>query len=322
MLKDNPPHVKHSTPHCSVLLNEILTLIVLKDNGQYLDCTLGAGGYSRAILKKQVNCFVTGIDRDPTVKKFASTLKNEFGKRFNFIQGNFADTRKLRGQQFDGILLDLGMSSMQVDNAERGFSFKHEGPLDMRMNNHGISAQEFIASASEQDLADVIYKYGEEVQSRQIASNIIKKRKISPINTTIQLADIVREKMHYTNSKIDPATKTFQAIRIYINQELEFLQAFLDHLKQLIRPGGRVLFVSFHSLEDKIVKAFLQNHSIKKIARSKYSKAEVHIEKNKWLKIITKKPVIPSRQEILFNPRSRSAKLRVAERNEEYNVIK
>lgn len=313
MLEKNKRHITSSAPHCSVLLNEVLEHIALKDNGRYLDCTFGAGGYTKAILQK-ANCSVTALDQDPTVEKFASVVKSEFGERFEFIQTNFADAKeKLNGKKFDGIVLDLGISSMQVDTAARGFSFMHDGPLDMRMGNYGISAKEFIASASEEEIADVIYKYGEEVQSRQIASNIVKMRALEPIETTLQLADIVRSAMHYRKSKIDPATKTFQAIRIYINKELESIERLLNDAKGMLNPGSRILVVSFHSLEDVIVKAFFKENSIKKVARSKYSKQPIEIEEDKWLRLITKKPVVPSREEVISNPRSRSARLRVAE---------
>jgi len=313
MLEKNKQHITSSAPHCSVLLDEVLEYIVLKDKGQYLDCTFGAGGYTKAILQN-ANCFVTALDQDPTVEKFANVVKREFGERFEFIQTNFADAKeKLKNKKFDGIVLDLGISSMQVDTAERGFSFMYDGPLDMRMGNDGISAKEFIASASEEEIADVIYKYGEEVQSRQIASNIVKMRALEPIETTLQLANIVRSAMHYRKSKIDLATKTFQAIRIYINKELESIERFLDDVKDMLKPGGRILVVSFHSLEDAIVKTFFKENSIKKVARSKYSKQPIEIEEGKWLRLITKKPVVPSREEVISNPRSRSARLRVAE---------
>ena len=313
MLEKNKRHITSSAPHCSVLLNEVLEYIALKDKGQYLDCTFGAGGYTKAILQS-ANCSVTALDQDPTVEKFANVVKSEFGKRFEFIHTNFADAKgKLNGKKFDGIVLDLGISSMQVDTTERGFSFMHDGPLDMRMGNDGISAKDFIASASEEEIANVIYKYGEEVQSRQIASNIVKMRALEPIETTLQLADIVRSAMHYRKSKIDPATKTFQAIRIYINKELESIERFLKSTKEMLNPGGRILVVSFHSLEDVIVKDFFKENSIKKVARSKYSKQPIEIEEGKWLKLITKKPIVPSREEVISNPRSRSARLRVAE---------
>lgn len=321
MLEKRNTQTISSSPHCSVLLREVLEHISLKDNGRYLDCTFGAGGYTRAILQK-ADCYVTGLDQDPTVKRYVSNIKNAFGKKFDFIQTNFAEAKnKLAGKKFDGIVLDLGISSMQVDTAERGFSFMHDGPLDMRMGNDGISAKEFIANATEEDIANVIYKYGEEVQSRQIAKNIVKIREVEPIETTLQLAEIVRNAMHYRKSKIDPATKTFQAIRIYINKELESIEKLLNDSKDLLSPGGRILVVSFHSLEDSIVKTFFKENSIKKIARSKYSKKPLEIEEGKWLEVITKKPILPSREEVVSNPRSRSARLRVAKKIGGENVV-
>ena len=302
------------SPHCSVLLNEVLEYLAPLDNKRYLDCTFGAGGYSRAILEK-ANCFVTGLDQDPTVMKFVDQLSDQFGNRFEFFQTNFADSRtKLAGQKFDGVVLDLGISSMQVDNADRGFSFMQEGPLDMRMSASGMSAAEFIANASEEEIANVIYKYGEEVQSRQIAKSIVEARGIEPIKSTLQFAEIVRNAMHYRKSKIDPVTKTFQAIRIYINKELESLESFLKGIDDMLVPGGRIVVVSFHSLEDSIVKYFFRDHSAKKVARSKYSRELESDEEGKWLKIITRKSISPAREEVIRNPRSRSARLRVAEK--------
>lgn len=301
-------------PHHSVLLSEVIEQLKPEANKRYLDCTFGAGGYTKAILNS-CNCNVSAIDQDPNVKKYALEIKENFGKRFEFLEGNFADALNLSaGARYDGIVLDLGVSSMQLDEAERGFSFMRDGLLDMRMNATGYSAADFIAESSEELIADVIYKYGEEVQSRQIARKIVLEREKEPITTTIRLAEIVRSAMHYRKSKIDPATKTFQAIRIYINKELESLERFLNNLKDMLKPGARILIVSFHSLEDTIVKTFFRNHSAKKIARSKYAKKPENIDETKWLKIITKKPILPNSNEIRINYRSRSARLRVAER--------
>jgi 16S rRNA (cytosine1402-N4)-methyltransferase len=312
--------ITQSAPHCSVLLSEVLEHISPKNGGKYLDCTFGAGGYTKAILKK-ADCFVTSLDQDPTVEKYVNEVKSEFGNKFDFVLTNFADAKeKLGGRKFDGIVLDLGISSMQVDIAERGFSFMQDGPLDMRMGNRGISAKEFIEFASEEEIANVIYKYGEEVQSRQIAKNIVKMRELTPIETTLQLAEIVRDSMHYRKGKIDPATKTFQAIRIYINKELESIERLLADLEDMLEPRGKILVVSFHSLEDSIIKSFFKEKSMKKVARSKYSTDQIKIEDGKWLKLITKKPIVPSREEVMNNPRSRSARLRVAEKMEGKNV--
>ncbi|GAB4163922.1 MAG: 16S rRNA (cytosine(1402)-N(4))-methyltransferase RsmH [Rickettsiaceae bacterium] len=300
--------------HYPVLLAEVLEHLSLKDGNKYLDCTFGAGGYTKAILASK-DCQVIALDQDPTVKIFADEVKREFGDKFAFMQTNFVNAaQKLDGNKFNGIVLDLGISSMQVDQAERGFSFMQDGPLDMRMSNKGITAAEFLETAEESEIANVIYKYGEEVQSRSIAKAIVEYRQKSSIDTTAKLADIVRNSMHYRNGKIDTATKTFQAIRIFINKELESLEQFLAISESLLLPGGRLVVVSFHSLEDSIVKNFFKSHSLKKVAKSKYAKEPEIIEDGKWLKVVTKKPVVPSRAEILLNNRSRSAKLRAAEK--------
>lgn len=313
-------HRDNNCPHFPVMLSEVITNIQLKNGGTYLDCTFGAGGYTRAILQS-ANCNVYSIDQDQAVTIFSDLLQNEFGDRFHFIESNFADiAKKLPNIKFDGIVLDLGVSSMQLDQAERGFSFMRDGPLDMRMSSSGIKAAEFIATATEKEIADVIYRYGQEVQSRAIAHNIVKNRAENKIDTTLQLADIVRNAMHYRKGKIDPATKTFQAIRIFINKELDSLEQFLKNLNQLLLPGGRIIVVSFHSLEDSIVKNFFNDNAIKKIAKSKYCKEPKIIDESKWLEIINKKALTPSREEIIANPRSRSAKLRIAQKVERENA--
>jgi 16S rRNA (cytosine1402-N4)-methyltransferase len=308
------PNMPTTSPHYPVLVSEIIENLKPENNKRYLDCTFGAGGYTQAILAAS-NCFVTAIDQDPNVLKYTTKLQAEYKERFQFIEGNFANAKELlKGIQYDGVVLDLGVSSMQLDEGERGFSFMRDGNLDMRMNSSGYSAADFIAGASEAEIADVIYKYGEEVQSRQIAKMIVEERQKEPIISTLKLAEIVRNSMHYRKAKIDPATKTFQAIRIYINKELESLEHFLNNLNDILKPGARILVVSFHSLEDSIVKSFFKAHSAKKVARSKYAKEPENNDISKWLKTITKKPILPTSKEILENHRSRSARLRVAEK--------
>ncbi|MDP4709244.1 MAG: 16S rRNA (cytosine(1402)-N(4))-methyltransferase RsmH [Rickettsiaceae bacterium] len=299
-------------PHMPVLLTEVLEYLILEDGKKYLDCTFGAGGYTKAILSS-VNCSVVALDQDPTVSVYVDAIKQEFGQRFEFVQTNFAEAKsKLGNRKFDGIVLDLGVSSMQIDSAKRGFSFMKDGPLDMRMGNADSTAAEFIANATEEEIANVIYKYGEEVQSRQIAKKIVETRLVQPITTTLQLAEIVREAMHFRKAKIDPATKTFQAIRIHINKELESLEKLLNEMEELLEPGGRILVVSFHSLEDSIVKYYFKEHSPKKVARSKYAKELEVFNKEEWLQMITKKAVTPTQEEVQSNPRARSSRLRVA----------
>lgn len=304
-------------PHKPVLLSEMIRNLQPEDGKKYLDCTFGAGGYTQAILRSS-NCSVTAIDQDANVLKYAKRIQSVYKKRFEFIEGNFANAKKfLNENQYDGIVLDLGVSSMQLDEGSRGFSFIHDGNLDMRMNNsNGYTAADFIATSSETTIADIIYKYGEEVQSRQIAKKIVEERKKKPILSTLELAEIIRGAMHYRKGKIDPATKTFQAIRIYINKELESLEYFLSNINGLLNPGARIIIVSFHSLEDSIVKSFFKNNSIKKVSISKYSKMPENSDVTKWLKIITKKPVLSTSIEIKNNHRSRSARLRAAEKTE------
>ncbi|CAK6518612.1 16S rRNA (cytosine(1402)-N(4))-methyltransferase RsmH [Rickettsia helvetica] len=298
--------------HIPVMLNEMLANLAPKDGESYLDCTFGAGGYSKAILES-CYCYVTSLDRDPHVIKKAEEIKQNYGERFDFIETNFADSfTKLKEKKVDGIVLDLGVSSMQLDIADRGFSFLHDGPLDMRMSGQGLSAEEFVNMAEEKELADVIYKYGDESFSRRIAKRIVEYRKTARIDSTSKLAEIVRSSIGFRKSKIDPATKTFQAIRIYINDELGELERFLANVKNILKKDGRLVVVSFHSLEDRIVKNFFKENSEKPIARSKYAKDDMAIDPNKWLKIITNKALASSDKEVGLNIRARSAKLRAA----------
>lgn len=310
--------------HIPVLINEMLMNLAPKSGEVYLDCTFGAGGYSKAILASAY-CSVTGLDRDPFAAEYAQLLAKE-NDRFSFIHTDFAQSYLLlKDKKFNGIVMDLGVSSMQLDTPSRGFSFMKDGPLDMRMESEGISAADFIASASEEEIADVIYKYGEEPASRKIAKAIVTNRKITPIDTTFKLAEIVRSCVKFRGGLIDPATKTFQAIRIWVNKELQQIEEFLDQAKNLLLPGGRIVIVSFHSLEDSIIKSFFKKHSPRHVARSKYAKIneqeENSLDENIWLQILTKKPISPTEQERKENMRSRSAKLRAAIRIRGENVI-
>ena len=304
--------------HIPVMLNEMLANLAPQDGESYLDCTFGAGGYSKAILES-CNCYVTALDRDPNVIKRAERIKQNYSTRFDFIETNFADSfAKLKEKKFDGIVLDLGVSSMQLDIADRGFSFLHDSPLDMRMSGQGLSAEEFINTVEEKELADILYKYGDESFSRRIAKRIVEYRKTARINSTGKLAEIVRNSIGFRKGKIDPATKTFQAIRIYINDELRELERFLANVQNILNKDGRLVIVSFHSLEDRIVKHFFKENSEKPVARSKYSKDDTVIDPNKWLKIITNKAEAPSDKEVELNVRARSAKLRAAKAIYEY----
>ncbi len=297
--------------HTPVMLKEVIEALSPKAGEIHLDCTFGAGGYAQAILAKGAK--LIGVDRDPSVSKFVEKLSSEYGENFEFININFAD---LDANQFrvNGIVLDLGVSSMQLDTAERGFSFMRDGDLDMRMGSDGLSAKDFVNNAKEEELARVIYEYGDEPASRKIARSIVYSRAEKPINTTFELASIVRRAIGRAPGKIDLATKTFQAIRIFVNGELDALERFLEKAASLLSDGGRLVIVTFHSLEDRIVKQYLTRSTAKKVARSKYSREPQ--ESGALYKLLYKKPLVPSDEEVKDNPRSRSAKLRAAIRLE------
>jgi 16S rRNA (cytosine1402-N4)-methyltransferase len=298
--------------HNPVMLNTMLQYLSPKIGELFLDCTFGAGGYSNAILSS-CNCHLTALDQDPSTTYYAKSISELYGNKFQFLNQNFATYPDNAESQFNGIVIDLGVSSMQLDNGDRGFSFTHDGPLDMRMSQQGISAAEFVNNSSEEELADVLFYYGDETAARKIARNIVKSRKAASILTTKELASIVHQSIGPRRGKIDSATKTFQAIRIYINDELRSLEIFLSQVRNLLFDGGRLVIITFHSLEDRIVKNFFKNHSPKIEARSKYfTDKSTTYDENIWLNIMTKKPISPTDDELNLNPRSRSAKLRAA----------
>lgn len=298
--------MKNLEYHVPVMLNEVIEYLKPSDDKIYVDCTFGAGGYANKILEGS-NCKLIGLDRDVSVKVFADDVKNQFGDRFEFYNTKYSDIEKvLNGKKVDGIVLDVGVSSMQIDNADRGFSFQKNSKLDMRMGENSISAYEIINNYTEEELANIIYNYGDEVKSRHIAKKIVKTRKNKPIETTFELADIVRSFYPVRKGKIDPATKTFQAIRIAVNDELNELKKILDISKSILNKDGRLVVVCFHSLEDKIVKDFIKEETNKGKKNDKYSNKKDESD----FELLTKKAVMPSDLEIKNNIRSRSAKLR------------
>lgn len=328
MVKISDIHNNNFDKHYPVMLAEMVDYMNVKDGGLYLDCTFGAGGYSRAILQSK-NCVVVALDQDPSVREYAQELAKDFPDNFIFIKGNFADAARLLKSnsnilnnkylqsrdhiEFDGIVLDLGVSSMQLDQGKRGFSFQEDGNLDMRMSMDGLSAADFINNAQEEEIADVIYQYGDEHESRRIAKAIVNYRLEKNIDTTLELAKIIRSAKRKKSGKIDPSTKSFQAIRIHVNSELDSLKGFLRSSREMLSDNGRLVVVSFHSLEDSIVKLFFKNNAEKKIARSKYASPAARQE-GKWLKLISNKVIAPTDEEVRENIRSRSAKMRVAEK--------
>ncbi|MBP7190030.1 MAG: 16S rRNA (cytosine(1402)-N(4))-methyltransferase RsmH [Rickettsiaceae bacterium] len=298
--------------HTPVMLNEVLQLLTPGAGEVHVDCTFGAGGYSKAILDKSM-ANVIAIDQDPTTEKYADRIKNDYPNRLEFYINNFRNLRDTFGtRKVDGLVLDLGVSSMQLDQADRGFSFMRDSALDMRMSKSGKSAADFINNAEEEEIANVIFEYGDERASRKIARMIARERKIAPIETTFQLAEIVRKCVGGAGRiKIDPATKTFQAIRIWVNDEMEALSAFLDSAEYLLKEGGRLVIVTFHSLEDRMVKRYLQEKSERHVARSKYSTKDL-VTSNAPYKLLVKKALKPTEEEVRMNPRARSAKVRAA----------
>ena len=289
-----PEELKQSFHHLSVLSREIIAGLKISPQGHYLDATLGGGGHSELILTYSPEVIVTAIDRDPVaIAATSARLAEYIPHRLQFWQGNFADYEP-QDSLFDGIIADLGVSSPQLDTPERGFSFRHTAPLDMRMDaNQSLTAADLINYEKEVTLADIFYKYGEEKFSRRIAKNIVQKR---PFQTTTDLAEVIAHSVpsKYRYGKINPATRVFQALRIAVNQELESLETLLVKAPLWLKPGGIIGIISFHSLEDRIVKHGFRNH--------------------KLLEVITKKPIYPQEDEQRANPRSRSAKLRFAKK--------
>ena len=303
--------------HIPVMLNEVLAHLKPVDDEVYVDGTFGAGGYTQAFLDS-ADCTVIAIDRDPSAQERAKTLKAKYGERLVFIQGCFGDVEDLlKGAGFekvDGFVLDLGVSSMQLDQAERGFSFRFDGPLDMRMDTgSGRTAADIVNSMPERELADLIYKYGEERHSRRVAKTIIERRREKKFETTADLADVVRSVVPRSGDDIDPATRTFQALRIAVNDELGELERALGAAEKILNPGGRVIIVSFHSLEDSMVKDHLRKKSGNAPGVSRHSLVQPETE-TPVFDIKSKKSVQPSDEEARGNPRARSATLRAGVR--------
>ena len=296
--------------HFPVMLPEVLAALKPADNELYVDATFGNGGYSEALLNA-ANCKVIALDRDPNVKARADEFKAKYGSRFEFRAGQFGNFAQLISENINGAVFDIGVSSMQLDNSERGFSFAKDAPLDMRMSCNGTSAADLVNTLSEQQLADILYKYGEERKSRQIAAKIVAARKISPIVSTKQLAELISTVVHKSPNGIDPATRSFQALRIAVNNELDELENGLLGAASRLVSHGRLVVVSFHSLEDRIVKTFFKNNSGPVRHISKYAKTKPDVDDNA-LFAETSKAIAASLQEIEVNKRSRSAKLRWA----------
>ncbi len=311
--------------HTPVLMKEILSFVPSKKYINVIDATFGGGGYSKTLLENYKINKLYAIDRDPIVKVFSRKLEKKYPNKFFLFNDCFSNIDKLienkniktkEKLKFDIILFDLGLSSNQLNDSKRGFSFLYDGELDMNMGKSKILARDIINKFSEKQLAEIFYNLGNERYAKKIAKNIIKQRKIKVITKTLELVKIIENSVGLANnkkSKINPATKTFQALRIYVNNELNELKIALEKSQKLLLPKGKILIVSFHSLEDKIVKDCF-NHLCGKRWRSSRHYPELVDHGPITFKLITKKPIRPSEMEIINNPRSRSAKLRVAEK--------
>ncbi len=297
--------------HVPVMLDEVIEALNPRDGARYIDATFGGGGYARAILSA-AKCRVLGIDRDPDAIARGEKLVAEFEGRLTLAQGPFSAMDAIAGEKACGVVFDLGVSSFQFDEAERGFSFRADGPLDMRMSKNGESAADFVNTASERMLADVIFRYGEEKQSRRIAKAIAAAR---PVTRTAELAQIVSEALGPAAQRfaIHPATRTFQALRIHVNDELGELERGLDAATDVLADNGRLVVVSFHSLEDRIVKRYLAQRSTTAARPSRHAPDERRAGTPLY-RLLTTRPRSPSAAETERNPRARSARLRAAER--------
>jgi 16S rRNA (cytosine1402-N4)-methyltransferase len=303
--------------HVPVLAREVVDALRPRDGGRYVDGTFGAGGYSSAVLD-HAQCQVIALDRDPDAIAAGQVLAERYAPRLHLIEGRFGDMAELLSaegvDEVDGVALDLGVSSMQFDQADRGFSFRASGPLDMRMERSGPSAADLVNEADEAELADIIWRYGEERKSRRVARAIVEARRQKPIETTGELAEIVRRAVGpQARDESDPATRTFQALRIAVNDELGELERGLAAAEQVLAPGGRLAVVSFHSLEDRAVKQFVRARAGRVPAPSRHAPPRAQ-DRAATLSDLTRKPVLPSAGEIAENPRARSARLRVAEK--------
>jgi 16S rRNA (cytosine1402-N4)-methyltransferase len=303
--------------HKSVLLDEVLGFLELNDRSVVIDATLGLGGHTEAILETFPFVKVIGIDQDVAALKVAGERLSKHGKRFRSFHSNFSEiaevARDAKVDAVDAIIADLGVSSMQLDDANRGFSFRSDAPLDMRMDatSGGQTAAELLETFDEEDIANLIYKYGEERKSRRIAKWIVERReKGEPIQTTAELAALVQRAVGRSpKDKIHPATRTFQALRIAVNDELGILDKFITDSVDLLKPKGTFCVITFHSLEDRIVKQAFQKLAGKCFCPPRIPRCVCGAEKR--VEIPTRKPVIPTEAEMDANPRSRSAKLRV-----------
>ncbi len=304
--------------HIPVLLNEVVAALAVRPGEIHVDGTFGGGGYARALLAAGGR--VIALDRDPEAIARARVLADEFEGRLDVVEGRFGDMDRLladRGvNQVDGVVLDIGVSSMQIDEAERGFSFSKDGPLDMRMEQSGPTAADLVNGTPEKELADIVYQLGEERHSRRVAHAIALARKVQPFTRTAELAAVVRGAVPRSKDGIDPATRTFQALRIWVNDELGELERGLAAAERILAPGGRLAVVTFHSLEDRVVKNFIQSRGNTQARPSRHVPVVAETAAAPSFIALFRKAVGPTPDEAARNPRARSAHLRAARRTE------
>jgi 16S rRNA (cytosine1402-N4)-methyltransferase len=313
-----PRQDSDSIPHIPVLLDEVLVALAPLPGATLVDGTFGAGGYSRAALTAGA-ARVFGIDRDPDAVARGQELPEAKDGRLTVLSGRYGDMAELLAaqgmSQVDAVALDIGVSSMQIDQAQRGFSFAKDGPLDMRMEQAGPSAADVVNHTAEEELANLIFQLGEERHSRRVARAIVAARRDKPFETTLELADVVRKAVRKSGDGIDPATRTFQALRIHVNDELGELERGLEAAERLLAPGGRLAVVTFHSLEDRMVKNFLRRRSGNQESGSRHLPALVQGPAPTFT-LINRKAIVAQDAETARNPRARSAKLRAAIRTQ------
>jgi 16S rRNA (cytosine1402-N4)-methyltransferase len=303
--------------HQPVMLAEIVAALAPKAGGTYLDATFGGGGYAAAILESAM-CTLWAIDRDPDAIARGAALAVRHPGKLHLIHGGFGDLLALLAghgvSRLDGAVLDLGVSSFQIDDPARGFSFRADGPLDMRMDRAGVTAADLVATLSERDLADTLFQFGEERLSRRIARAVVTARAEAPIETTGRLASVIRSVVPKDGSGIDPATRSFQALRIRVNDELGQIEAALAQAASLLTPGGRLVVVSFHSLEDRIVKRFMTDAAGRAPGLSRHDPRGLAARPEAAFKLLQTRAQRPADAETHANPRARSARLRAIER--------
>ncbi len=303
--------------HIPVLRDEAVAQLAPRDDGVYLDGTFGGGGYARAILEA-ARCTRWAIDRDPAAVARGAALAAAFPGRLKILPGRFSDILQLLNaegvNQLDGAVFDFGVSSYQLDDPARGFSFRQNGPLDMRMGGGEMTAATLINTVPESELADILYQFGEEKASRRIARTIVERRRVQKFETTADLAGVIRGVVRPDKSGIDPATRSFQALRIAVNDELNEIEAALEQAAQLLAPGGRLVVVSFHSLEDRLVKRFFLDAAGRGAGASRHDPAGLKPAVKPRFRLLTTTPQTAAMEETRRNPRARSAKLRAIER--------